>query len=213
MTMKLVQKRFLQGTREFQITGDAVYVRKKGLLKEERLTVSLSKLNPEPVMKGTELEFHSLAKGETLLSLFLNMPSTGEFNAFIDTLKQQIQSNDNAYAGLQDVHPVSPPQEARDWNVYDEPPEFAEPTAKREKVSFRPVNPARVEEDIAMLKTYVQEAEVKPLIEALEELMEEPENEAVQQKIVDIFNGLGFYQGAVLTYAHYLKVLLSESIL
>lgn len=211
--MKLVQKRFLQGTREFEISGDAVYVRMKGLLKEEKLTVALSMLDPEPVMKGAELVFRGHAQGETLLSLLLNVPSAGEFNVFVDTLKHRISGNDNAYAGLQDVPPVSPPQEARDWNVYDEPPEFAEPTAKREKVKFRPVNPVRVEEDVTMLKTYVQDKEVKPLIEALEELMEEPDNEAIQQKIVDIFNGLGFYQGAVLTYAHYLKVLLSESIL
>ena len=60
MTMKLIQKRFLKGTREFEILDeDAVYVRIKGLLKEEKLTVSLSMLNPEPVVNGSELEFYS----------------------------------------------------------------------------------------------------------------------------------------------------------
>ncbi|NIQ09905.1 MAG: hypothetical protein GWN55_13830, partial [Phycisphaerae bacterium] len=57
--MKLVQKRFFKCVRQFEIIDDAVYARIKGLLKEEKLTVGLFMLNPEPVVNGSELEFHS----------------------------------------------------------------------------------------------------------------------------------------------------------
>jgi hypothetical protein len=60
MTMKLTQKAFLKGTREFEIIDDAIYVRIKGLLKEEKLTIGLSTLNPEAVVNGSALEFTAL---------------------------------------------------------------------------------------------------------------------------------------------------------
>ena len=101
-TMKLIQKRFLKGTREFEIIDDAVYVRIKGLLKEEKLTVGLSMLNPEPVKNGVELEFFSRTQQEPLLSLFLNTPNAEEFNAFVDALKEKALAEYNAFAGVKD---------------------------------------------------------------------------------------------------------------
>jgi hypothetical protein len=64
-----------------------------------------------------------------------------------------------------------------------------------------------------MLKTYLDEDDIKLLLDSLETLKAEPEDEAAYQKMLDAFNDLGIQQGAVLTYAPYLKVLLSKSML
>ena len=211
MTMKLVQKRFLKGTREFEIIDDdAVYVRIRGLLKEEKLTVSLSMLNPEPVVNGSELEFYSDYKGRPVLSLLLNKPNAVEFNAFIDTLKKKIIGEDEIFSSVDDDSPDTKRSEALARNVYEEPPEFEESDDTREKISFQPAIPERLSEDITMLKTYLDEDDIKPLLDSLETLKAEPEDEAAYRKMLDAFNDLGIKQGAVLTYTSYLKVLLTR---
>ena len=209
MTMKLVQKRFLKDTREFEITDDdTVSVRIKGLLKEEKLTVSLSMLDPEPVVNGAELQFFSNYKGHPVLSLLLNNPNAEEFNAFIDTLKNKITGEDTIFT---DNIAEDKRAEALARNVYEEPPEFADFDKPQEKVIFQPVNTERLAGDISMLKTYLDENDIKPLLDVLETLKAEPENEAAYQEMLDVFNGLGIMQGAVLTYAPYLKILLAKS--
>jgi len=62
-----------------------------------------------------------------------------------------------------------------------------------------------------MLKTYLDENDIKPLLNSLETLLAEPDNEAAFVKMLDVFNELGFHQGPVLTYAPYVKVLVAES--
>lgn len=211
VTMKLIQKRFLKGTREFEIADDdALYVRIKSLFKEEKLTVSLSILNPEPVVNGSELEFYSDFKGRPLVSLLLNKPNAAEYNAFIDTLKKKIIGEDDTFASVDDT-PDNKRSEALARNVYEVPPEFEESADTREKISVLPVNTERLAEDIAMLKTYLDEENIKPLLNSLETLKAEPQNEAAYRKVLDVFNALGIEQGAVLTYASYLKVLLTNS--
>lgn len=212
MTIKLIQKRFFKGTREFEIIDDTVYVRMKGLLKEEKSTVGLSILNHEPVVNGSELEFHARAKREPLLSLFINSPNAEEFNAFVDALKQRVLGEDRAYAGVEAVSPETSRSEALGWNVYEEPPDFDETDETRERISYQTVNAERLDKDITMLKTYLDEGDIGPLLDSLKTLKEEPQNEVAFQKMVDAYNDLGIIQGAVLTYAPYLKVLLSESI-
>lgn len=209
MAMKLTQKRFLIETREFEIIDDAVYVRIKGLLKEEKLTVGLSTLDPEPVANGSELAFFNRYKGRPVLSLLLDKPNAEAFNAFIDTLKKKILGEDNTSASLESDISENTRAEALARNVYEEPPEFAEPGKSHEKTSFHTVIPERLDSDIRMLKTYLDENDIKPLIDTLETLKAEPENEAAFQAMLDAFNDLGFEQGAVLTYTTYLKVLLS----
>ena len=207
--MKLVQKRFLKDTREFEITDDdTVSVRIKGLLKEEKLTVSLSMLDPEPVVNGAELQFFSNYKGHPVLSLLLNNPNAEEFTAFIDTLKNKITGEDTIFT---DNIAEDKRVEALARNVYEEPPEFADFDKPQEKVIFQPVNTERLAGDISMLKTYLDENDIKPLLDVLETLKAEPENEAAYQEMLDVFNGLGIMQGAVLTYAPYLKILLAKS--
>ena len=213
MTMKLVQKSLLKGTREFEIIDeDAVYVRIKGPLKEEKLTVSLSMLNPDPVVNGSELEFYSDYKGRPVLSLLLNKPNAVEFNTFIDALKKKIIGEDDTSASADDDSPDTKRPEALTRNVHEEPPVFDASADTREAMSVQPVNAERLGDDITMLKTYLDEEDIKPLIDSLETLKAEPHNEAAYQKVLDAFNVLGIEQGAVLTYATYLKVLLTNSI-
>ncbi|MEA1888240.1 MAG: hypothetical protein U9N50_00470 [Pseudomonadota bacterium] len=210
--MKLVQKRFLKGTREFEIIDDDVlFVRIKGLLKEEKLTVSLSMLNPEPVVNGAELDFYSDYKGRPVLSLLLNNPNAEEFNTFIETLKKKIIGEDDIVASVDDDSPDTKVSEALARNVYEEPPVFEESADTRENMSVPPVNTERLGDDITMLKTYLDEEDIKLLLDSLETLKMEPEDEAAYQKMLDAFNDLGIKTGAVLTYAPYLKALLSKS--
>jgi len=211
--MKLIQKGFLKGVREFEIIEDAIYVRIKGLLKEEKLTISLSALNAEPVVNGSLLEFYGHAthgaNREPVLSLLLNNPNVDEFNAFIDVLKQGVIGEDKSFATFEIETPESLRAEALARNVYEEPPDFDTPS---EKTPFKPVNAERIESDITMLKTYLDEGDIRPLLDALETLRAEPENEAAFEAMVGVFNTLGINKGAVLTYAPYIKVLVSKTI-
>ena len=209
MTTKLIQKRLLKGTRELEIIDDAVYVRIKGLLKEEKLTVGLSILNPEPVVNGSEMEFHGRVNSEPLLSLIVNNPNPEKFNAFVDALKQGVLGQ---FVGVGAASPESSQSEALGWNVYEEPMEFEESGETRERISSQPINIERVDSDLMMLKTYMDENDIKPLLDSLERLKAEPQNEAAYQQAMDAFDDLGISQGAVLTYAPYLKALLSQSV-
>jgi hypothetical protein len=211
--MKLVQKSLLEGTREYEIIDDdTLSVRIKRLLKEEKLTVSLSMLNPEPVLNGSELEFYSDYKGRPILSLLLNKPNAAEFDTFIDTLKKKIIGEDDILTSVDDDSQDTKVSEALARNVYEEPPLFFEDSAdKRDITSVLPVNAERLSDDISMLKTYLEEEDIRPLIDSLETLKAEPDNEAAYQIMLDAYDVLGIKQGAVLTYAPYLKVLLSKS--
>ena len=211
--MKLVQKSLLEGTREYEIIDDdTLSVRIKRLLKEEKLTVSLSMLNPEPVLNGSELEFYSDYKGRPILSLILNKPNAAEFDTFIDTLKKKIIGEDDILTSVDDDSQDTKVSEALARNVYEEPPLFFEDSADRRDItSVLPVNAERLSDDISMLKTYLEEEDIRPLIDSLETLKAGPDNEAAYQKMLDAYDVLGIKQGAVLTYAPYLKVLLSKS--
>jgi hypothetical protein len=63
---------------------------------------------------------------------------------------------------------------------------------------------------IRMLTTYLDRQDINPLLSALETLKTDPHNEAYQQQVVDTFNDLGVMQGAVLTYAPYLNIFVSD---
>ena len=210
MTMKLIQKILFNGTREFEIVDDVVNMRIKGVFKEEKLTVGLSTLNPEPVINQPYLEFHSRINSDPLLSLLLDKPNAQEFNAFVALLKQRVLGGSNEVADAEAVPSETTRTEALARNVYEEPPEFWESDETRERISFKPVNAERVDGDISMLKTYLKEGDIKPLLDSLETLKADPQNEAAFQKVVDAYNDPSILQGAVLCYAPYLKVLLSQ---
>lgn len=207
--MKLVQKQFLKGRREYEIVDDVVLVRIKSLFKEEKLSVDISTLDPEPVIKGAEAVFYSRFKGRPVLSLLLNKPNTKKYNDFVATLKQGVTGKDESPKHVE-TSANATYAEALNHNVYDEPPDFdAEPI--QQDSSFQPINVGRLENDIRMLKLYLNENDIGSFLDVLETLKAEPGNETAFKNMLDAFKGLGIYQGAILTYAPYLKALFSNA--
>lgn len=208
MTQKLIQKHIFKGTQEFEIIDDHVDVRIKSPLKAaESLTVMLTVLNPEPVISKSSLNFNSRVNGEPLLSLFLGKPNTEEFNAFVNELKTRALEEYNAFAGLKHVGQAAA---SLGDNVYEEPPEFIESDEIRIDKIKKKVNTERVEESIQMLKQHLDFEASSPLVSALESLKSDSSNEANLINVINAFNELGAQQGAVLTYAPYVGILLYD---
>ena len=206
MTSKLVQKSLFKGTREFEIVDDVVNVRiKTPFNNEETLTVMLTVLNPEPVISKSLLAFTSRVNNEPLLSLYLAKPNPEEFNAFVNLLKQRAHDEFNAFAGLKSrTHP------GLDGNVYEEPPEFDEPDSKRTAGTKKHIKAERIEEAVRMLSEHLGKEEIGPFLTSLEALQEDPLNESHLSRMIDEFEALGPRQGAVLTYAPYIGLLMSD---
>jgi hypothetical protein len=205
MTTKLIQKKFLQGSREFEITGDQVNVRVKSPFKEEEtLSVTLAVLNPEPVIKSSQLEFVSRVNGEPLLSLLLSRPNVTEFNHFVNTLKQKAEAEYNAISG---IHLGAKAALSDDHKL--EPPEFGE-VSHEEIIKNKTVSTEGVDNAISMLETYVKYEDVGPLIDALKSLRDAPQDHDRLVAVATVFNQLGASQGAVLTYAPYISIMLSD---
>ena len=204
--MKLVQKQLFKGTREFEIVDTLVNFRIKTTFKEVKLTVDLSMLNPEPVLNEPFLEFHSRVKSGPSLSLLLDKPNSQEFNAFVDELKQRARQEYNAFAGLK----AGSLPEGMAANVFEEPPDFDEPGQNRTAKNVKPVSAENIDTTIQMLEMYLEAEEIKPFLTALEALKAEPENESYFRQMITAFDDLGPQQGAVLTYAPYINILLSD---
>ena len=68
---------------------------------------------------------------------------------------------------------------------------------------------AKIKASIEGLKAFVQDESIDPLISVLEELKEDPNNESLLLQLSDTFKALGIIQGAVITYAPYISLLLS----
>jgi hypothetical protein len=206
MVTTLIQKHLFKGTREYEIAGEQLNVRVKTPFKnEERFSVTLAVLNPEPVINKSDLEFVSRVNGEALISLMLAKPNTRAFNDFVSTLKQKALAEYDAFSGLR------PTDGAKGLaaNVYEEPPEFDETGDAVARVK-QDVDVEKVDTAIRMLQTYLDPAQTEPLIAALESLRAAPENDANLDKVVLVFSELGACQGAVLTYAPYIAVLVSD---
>jgi len=71
------------------------------------------------------------------------------------------------------------------------------------------VEPAKIDASIEALKEFVKDASIDPLISLLEALKQDPSNESLLLELSDTFKALGIIQGAVLTYAPYISLLLS----
>ena len=72
------------------------------------------------------------------------------------------------------------------------------------------IDPVKIHDSIQMLNEYVKDDSIKPLISVLEALQEDPCNELLLAKVSDALNDLGVMKGAVLTYAPYVWMMLSE---
>jgi len=204
--MKLVQKQFLKGSREFEIADDVVNVRIKSPFKEEKLTVVLAMLNPEPVENKPFLEFHSRVKCGPLMSLSIDNPNAQEFKTFVDELILRARQEYNAFAGLK----AGLEAEGLTGNVYGEPPDFDQPVKNRTERNTKPVSPASIDISIQMLQQHLDSAEIEAFLLALKALQAEPENASCFTQLVNAFDDLGPRQGAVLTYAPYVSILLSD---
>ena len=204
--MKLIQRQLFKGTREFELVDSLVNFRIRTMFKENKLTLDLAMLNPEPAVNGPFLEFHSRVKPGPLLSLLIDKPSPQEFNAFVEELKQRARQEYNLFAGLR----AGSLPEGMAANVFEEPPDFDEPGQKRVGKTVKPVSIENIDISIQMLERYLGGEEIKPFLTALQALKTEPGSELHFRQFVTAFDGLGPRQGAVLTYAPYVGVLLSD---
>lgn len=198
----------LKGATEYEIFDDHIAIRAKSKFSQtdsETLTVTLAVLNPEPVITRSHLEFVSRVNGEALLSLALSKPNVTEFNDFVNTLKQRAHEEYNAIAGLN----VTAESTSLNGNLYEEPPEFDE-ISPADISNAKSVSVEGVENAINMLNTYVNNEEIQPLLTALEALRCAPQEHSKLVDVATVFNELGPSQGAVLTYAPYITIMLSD---
>ncbi len=204
MTTKLIQKTLFKGTQEFEIDDEQVNICVKSRFKEESLSVTLAVLNPDPIITRTHLEFLSRVNGEPLITLALSKPNVTEFNDFVNTLKQRAQEEYNAISGF---NITAKPSLAHNSEL--EPPEFEDVTPA-DIIKNKSVSVEGVENSIKMLNTYVDDEEIKPLITALESLKQSPDDHSKLVDVATVFSELGQSQGAVLTYAPYITIMLSD---
>ena len=205
MTTHLIQKPFLRGVHTFEILADRVDIRSERLWSKTSLSVMLTVLNPEPLRMGSRITFVSRVNGEGLVTLFRNRPDAATCEAFVATLRQCALSAYNAFTGMSGEAAAS---DGLGGHGFGAAPSFDEADHAAARVR-RAVDPAKVENAIAMLRTYVG-AEVDALIAALEVLQLHPEDTDALDRVATEFAALGFRQGAVLTYAPYLSVMLSD---
>lgn len=207
MTTKLVQKDLLKGTQEFELIDDYVNVRIKAPFKKaETLTVMLTVLDPEPVISKSSLNFNSRVNGEPLISLYLGKPNTKEFNGFVNALKQKAFEEFNAFAGLQSTNLPTGDNPAQ----HESPPDFGDSAEAQLTKNRDHIKADRIDETIQMLSQHLEPEDIKPLLSALEGLKEDTKSEARLAQVLHAFNELGPYQGAVLTYAPYVSILLYD---
>jgi hypothetical protein len=76
----------------------------------------------------------------------------------------------------------------------------------------RVVDAQQIETSIMMLKQYLGENDIAMLVDVLESIVVDPGNEALLDRLSDVFGGLGLLQGAILTYAPYLSIVLSHDL-
>ncbi len=205
MSTKLTQKHLLKATHEFEIVGDQVNIYVKSHFKRETHSVTLAVLNPEPVITRSHLEFLSRVNGEALLSLALSRPNVTEFNDFVSTIKQRALAEFNDIAGIS----VAAKTATLNGNIYEDPPEFDDLTPA-DVSKAKTVNVEGIENAIRMLETYVNNEEIQPLLTALGSLKQAPQDHSKLVEVATVFNELGSSQGAVLTYAPYISIMLSD---
>ncbi|MCG8100446.1 MAG: hypothetical protein JAZ05_15280, partial [Candidatus Thiodiazotropha taylori] len=68
----------------------------------------------------------------------------------------------------------------------------------------------RIDETIELLKQHLETQDIEPLILALERLKADTNSDENLTGVLHAFNELGSYQGAVLTYAPYVSILLYD---
>ncbi|PCJ85035.1 MAG: hypothetical protein COA54_12240 [Thiotrichaceae bacterium] len=72
------------------------------------------------------------------------------------------------------------------------------------------IDPEKIDTSIELIKKYIKDDKVQPVIVALEALKQDPSNEALLIQLTDTLNSIGIMLGAVLTYAPYVGLLISD---
>ena len=78
---------------------------------------------------------------------------------------------------------------------------------------MKPVNVESIESSITMLQQYLDSEDIEaiqPLLAALQALRAEPDSESRFAELAAAFESVGSRQGAVITYAPYIGILLSD---
>jgi hypothetical protein len=76
----------------------------------------------------------------------------------------------------------------------------------------RIVDIEQIDISIQMLEKYVQDDSIKPIISILNELKKNSDDESLLKKLAETLKSLGIIQGAVLTYAPYVGILVSNNL-
>ena len=74
----------------------------------------------------------------------------------------------------------------------------------------RNIDLVKIDDAIQMLNEYIKGNSIKPLISILEALKKDPDNKSLLVQVSDALKDLGVMKGAVLTYAPYVWIMLSE---
>ena len=74
----------------------------------------------------------------------------------------------------------------------------------------RDIDAADIRESVGLLRRYLDEEQIAPVICALEALEKRPEDPVLLGALSQAMDTIGAMQGAVLTYAPYLLVILSD---
>ena len=74
------------------------------------------------------------------------------------------------------------------------------------------IDRVRMDESIELLKQFINDSSIEPLIAALEALKKDPDNASLLDALTETFAALGIVQGSVLTYAPYVGIILSDDI-
>lgn len=69
-----------------------------------------------------------------------------------------------------------------------------------------------IETAIKLLNTYVNDGSIDPVVLALEALIKDPDNEALITGLLDSLDSIGVMKGAVLSYAPYIALLVSNGL-
>jgi hypothetical protein len=72
------------------------------------------------------------------------------------------------------------------------------------------IDAAKIGQSIEELEKYIKDDSIKLFITVLKSLKQDPNNEALLAQLTATFMDLGISQGAVLTYAPYVNLLLSD---
>ena len=73
------------------------------------------------------------------------------------------------------------------------------------------VDASRIAQSIHLLKQHLNEDDIASLISVLEAIVVSPQDLELVGQLYEVFNGLDIMQGAVLTYAPYIAIVLSDA--